>query len=150
MRLAGQYGDGLIAAADAINKPELLAAFRAGAQAAGKDPAQLPIIVEAFVVAGDESEAARGAELWRFIPWAWKPFVNNPNPVWIREQADALIPLKDVYKNWTVSTDPNEHAKAIKKLYQAGVSHVQVHSPQADQSAFIKFYGDKVLPLLRS
>jgi TAT-translocated FGD2 family F420-dependent dehydrogenase len=148
MRLAGQYGDGLIT--DNIdyykkNKAE----FEAGALAAGKDPASLPVVVSTTVVVGNEQEALPGAELWRFTRQEWGLFVNNYSPVWIRQQADQLIPLQDVYKNWTISFDPNDHVKALKKIYDTGVTHVVINSHQADQSKVIDFYGKQVLPLLK-
>jgi TAT-translocated FGD2 family F420-dependent dehydrogenase len=149
MYLAGQYGDGLVT--DNVdyykqNKGQ----FEAGARAAGKDPAKMPVICSTTVVVGDTNEALPGAELWRFTPQEWGAFVNNYNPVWIHQQADALIPIQDVYKNWAISLDPQDHVKAIKKLYDAGVTHVVINSHQADQSKVIDFYGKQVLPLLKS
>jgi alkanesulfonate monooxygenase SsuD/methylene tetrahydromethanopterin reductase-like flavin-dependent oxidoreductase (luciferase family) len=53
------------------------------------------------------------------------------------------------YSNWTVSEDPEEHARAIERYYEAGVTDVFVHSGQEDQARVIDFFGAKVLPLLR-
>ncbi len=125
------------------------AQFEAGARAAGKDPTKMPVIVSTTVVVGNTSDALPGAELWRFTPQEWGVWVNNPNPVWIRQQADALIPIQDVIKNWTISLDPNDHAKDIKKMYDTGVTHVVVGSHQADQASVVDFYTKKVLPLLK-
>lgn len=147
-RLAGQYGDGLI-----TDNPDYVKKYKSyfeqGAQAAGKNPATLPIISSTTVVVGSVSDALPGAELWRFTPQSWGAFVNNYNPVWIRQQADAQIPIQDVYKNWTISLDPNDHAKSLKKLFDSGITHINVNSHQADQAMVINFYGSKVLPLLK-
>jgi alkanesulfonate monooxygenase SsuD/methylene tetrahydromethanopterin reductase-like flavin-dependent oxidoreductase (luciferase family) len=61
MRHAGQYGDGLIT--DPNTWKQHKAEFEAGARAAGKAPAQMPVLVEAFVVVADKDEAAKSAEL---------------------------------------------------------------------------------------
>src|SRR5207248_6619166 len=68
MRLAGTHGDGLIT--DPSTWKQHKAEWEAGAQEAGKDRAEMPVLVEQFVVVGDKQEAARAAEKWRFIPKA--------------------------------------------------------------------------------
>ena len=78
MRRAGQYGDGLIT--DPKTWKEHKSEFEAGAKAAGKDPAQMPVLVEQFVVVGDSKEAQASAELWRFIPKAFKTYYNVRDP----------------------------------------------------------------------
>jgi G6PDH family F420-dependent oxidoreductase len=52
MRLAGRHGDGLITGAGAALRPELRSAFAEGAREAGKDPADMPVLAELFVVVG--------------------------------------------------------------------------------------------------
>jgi TAT-translocated FGD2 family F420-dependent dehydrogenase len=147
MRLAGEHGDGLIT--DSKSLKEHRAAFEAGVRAAGGDPAQLPIIVENWVVVGDEAEARRWAELWRFTPKAWTNYVNNPDPRAIQREAQQEVPLEEVYKDWPVSTDPAVHVQSLQELFDLGVSHVMIHSPQADQQRVIDFYSREVLPRLR-
>ena len=41
----------------------------------------MPVLVEAFVVVGDQSEAQAAAKLWNFIPKAFKGYQNIPDPV---------------------------------------------------------------------
>ncbi|HMQ32114.1 MAG TPA: LLM class flavin-dependent oxidoreductase [Chloroflexaceae bacterium] len=53
MRLAGRHGDGLITGAGAALRPDLRAAFAAGAREVGKDPGDMPILAELFVVVGE-------------------------------------------------------------------------------------------------
>ena len=149
MRHAGEYGDGLITDPKSLKKPELMAAFRAGVQKAGRIADSLPVIVEHWVVVGDKAEAERYAPLWRFIPKAWEKYVTNPDPRDIQRQAETDVPLDEVYKDWPVSTDPQVHIQALQKLLDAGATHIFVHSPQADQAQVIEFYGQKVLPHLK-
>src|SRR5262249_19197012 len=74
--LAGQYGDGWITQAHDVTNSKLLAAFTAGAQTAGRDPASLGKRAEMFAVVGDNGQAARAATLWRFTA----PAVDQPRP----------------------------------------------------------------------
>lgn len=148
MRLAGQYGDGLVTdVPDYYIKNKSY--FEDGARAAGKDPATLPVITSMVSVAGTVSDALPEAEKWRFSPQSWTAFVNNYNPVWIHQQADQQIPIQDVYKNWVISENPQDHAKMIKNLWSKGFTHINVNIRQTDQQAGIDFYAKQVLPLLK-
>lgn len=149
MYKAGKYGDGLISDSKSAVEPEMRQAFEEGAREAGKDPSQMPILAEHFVVVGGKAEAEESARIWRFIPNAWTEFVNNPDPRDILRRAESELSLEDVYKNWLVSDDPDEHAQSIQKLLDGGVTQVYVHSGQFDQQRVIDFYGNEVLPRLR-
>jgi F420-dependent hydroxymycolic acid dehydrogenase len=147
MRLAGQHGDGL------ITDPDTWKNFRSewegGARDAGKDPADLPVMIEHFVVVGDATEARQAAEQWRFIPKAFKEYFNILDPARIEQRANSEIPLDKLIGQWPASTDPAEHVNAIRELFESGVSIVNVHSGQADQEKVIKFYASQVLPKFR-
>jgi alkanesulfonate monooxygenase SsuD/methylene tetrahydromethanopterin reductase-like flavin-dependent oxidoreductase (luciferase family) len=106
------------------------------------------VLVEQFVVVGDNQEAARAAEKWRFIPKAFKKFYNNPDPAAIQSQAEADLPLDKVFADWPVGTDPAVHIDAIEELFAAGATIVNIHSGQDDQKKVIDFYGSNVLPKL--
>jgi TAT-translocated FGD2 family F420-dependent dehydrogenase len=146
MRRAGQYGDGLIT--DPKTWKQHKSEFEAGARAAGKNPAQMPVLVEQFVVVGDRQDAEQAAGLWRFIPKAFKSYYNIRDPREIQRRADAELPLEKVYGDWPVGTDPNVHLRAIDELFASGVTIVNIHSGQPDQERVIDFYGKEVLPKL--
>ena len=144
MRRAGQYGDGLIT--DPKTWKQYKSEFESGAKAAGKDPSQMPVLVEQFVTVGDQKDAQAPAELWRFIPKAFKTYYNVRDPQTIQQRAESEIPLQKVYGDWPVSTDPTVHIKTITDLFASGVTIVNIHSGQADQRRVIEFYGKQVLP----
>jgi F420-dependent hydroxymycolic acid dehydrogenase len=123
--------------------------WESGARAAGRNPAEMPVLVEAFVVVGGQSEAQAAAKLWNFTPKAFKGYQNIPDPVQIEHQAQSELPLPKVYGDWTVSSDPLAHVAALKKLFDSGVTIVNVHSGLADQQRVVEFYGKEVLPRLR-
>jgi F420-dependent hydroxymycolic acid dehydrogenase len=141
---SGKYGDGL------ITDPETWKKFKReyyeGAKAANKEPARMPVLVEQFVVVGTPRDAAAPAELWRFIPKAFKTYSNIRDPKAIQERATAENPLPKVYCQWPVSDDPDVHVKAIMELFHDGVTIVNIHSGQSDQRRVIEFYGEEVLP----
>lgn len=149
MRLAGRMGDGLISDAQSVSDPQMRARFEEGARDAGKDPAQMPILAEQFVVVGGQAELREAVRCWRFIPAAWTQFVEYPDPREIQRDAEASISDEQAAEGWVVSEDPEEHVQALRKLFDAGVSQVFVHGGQLDQRRVIDFYGREVLPRLR-
>ncbi|MBC8162854.1 MAG: TIGR03557 family F420-dependent LLM class oxidoreductase [Roseiflexaceae bacterium] len=148
MRMAGQYGDGLVTDEKSLLMPEMRAAFEDGAREAGKDPQRMPILVEHFCVVGGQAEATEAAKYWRFIPKAWDEFVTYPDPREIQRTAEQTISDDEVTKNWVVSEDGQEHAQGIQKLIDAGATQVFIHSGQLDQHRVIEFFGREVLPQL--
>jgi F420-dependent hydroxymycolic acid dehydrogenase len=134
MRLAGSHGDGLITDPQTwkLHQGE----WQAGVRAAGKDPAQMPVLVEQFVVVGDVSDAKVAAQLSNFIPKAFKGYHNISDPAEIERRAQAESPLEKVCGDWPTSTDPKVHIEAIQKLFASGATIVNIHTGQPDQAAF--------------
>jgi TAT-translocated FGD2 family F420-dependent dehydrogenase len=148
MRLAGQYGDGLIT--DPKTWKQFKSEWEAGARGAGKNPADMPVLVEQFVVVGDEKDARLAAELWRFIPKAFKKYYDIRDPAEIEQQAGKELPLEQVFSDWPVSTDPSVHVESLNNLFDSGATIVNVHSGQPNQEKVIEFYANNVLPSLRN
>jgi F420-dependent hydroxymycolic acid dehydrogenase len=147
MRRAGQYADGLIT--DPETWQQHKNEFQNAARAAGKDPEQMPVLIEIFVVAGDKKTAERAAQLWRFIPKAFQGYHDIASPQEIQRRAEAEVSLEQVYEQWTISTDADEHIEKIAELFQGGATIVNIHSGQPDQQSLIDFYGAKVIPQWR-
>jgi TAT-translocated FGD2 family F420-dependent dehydrogenase len=147
MRRAGRYADGLIT--DPKTWKQYKTEFEQGAKDAGKDLRQMPVLVEQYVVVGDQKDAAAAAELWRFGPKAFKSYYNIRDPQVIQQRAESEIPLEKVYQDWPVSTDPNVHLKTVTELFESGVTIVNIHSGQNDQKRVIEFYGKEVLPRIK-
>ena len=148
MKLAGEHGDGLIT--DPQTWKQHKEEWERGARSAGKDPAAMPVLVEAFVVVGDQTEAQAAAKLWNFLPKAFKGYQNIPDPAQIEHRAQNELPLPKVFGDWTVSSNPDPHVQTIRKLFDSGVTIVNIHSGQTDQQKVIEFYGKEVLPRLRN
>ncbi len=90
------------------------------------------------------------AQLWNFIPKAFKGYQNIPDPAEIQRRAQAELPLTKVYGDWTVSSDPKAHLQTIQSLLASGVTIVNIHSAQPDQKAVIDFYSKEVLPRVKA
>lgn len=140
--LARRYGDGWITQSRDLRNPKLLAAFGAGAQATGRDPATLGKRAELFAVLGDNNEATHAAASWRFTAGP----VDQPNPVEIRRAA-AANPIENVLATWTVGTDAGPHVASGQKVLDADAISF-LHFPQGDPVSAIDFYGTNVLPKL--
>jgi TAT-translocated FGD2 family F420-dependent dehydrogenase len=144
MKLAGQHGDGLIT--DPQTWQQHKAEWEAGALAGGKNPADMPVLIEQFVAVGDKAVAEQAAELWRFIPKAFQGYHDIHDPAEIQRRAEAEVPIDKVISGWPIGTDPKTHIQAIEKLFDSGATIVNIHAGQADQKGAIEFYGSKVLP----
>jgi F420-dependent hydroxymycolic acid dehydrogenase len=148
MYRCGKYADGLVT--DPKTWKEHKSEFEAGAREAGKDPSQMPVLVEQYVVVGGQKDAEEAAELWRFGPKAFTDYFNVRDPEEIQRLAEEQVPLEKVYGDWPVSTDPSVHIKKISELFDSGVTIVNIHTGQPDQRRVIDFYGEEVLPHLRA
>jgi F420-dependent hydroxymycolic acid dehydrogenase len=146
MRLAGMHGDGLVT--DPLTWQRFRSEWEAGAREAGRNVAEMPVLIEQFVVVGDKNDAAKAAALWRFLPNAFKTYYNMPDPSAIEQRAGGEQPLEKVFGDWSVGMDPTIHIAALQKLFDSGATIVNVHSGQPDQKKVIDFYGRLVLPEL--
>jgi F420-dependent hydroxymycolic acid dehydrogenase len=144
MRLAGQHGDGLVT--DPRTWKQHRSEWEVGARSAGKNPAEMPVLVEHYVVVGNDNDAKRAAELWRFGPKAFKSYYNIADPRQIQQRAESEVPLEQVVKEWPISTDPEVHIAAVRELLDSGATIVNIHSGQPDQKRVIEFYASHVLP----
>lgn len=147
MRRVGLHAEGLIT--DPKTWKQHRGEFEAGAKEAGKDPSKMPVFLEQMVVVGDKKDAEQAAEFWRFMPKAWKPYFDFRDPGEIQHSAEQTIPLEQVYSEWVVSTDPDDHVKKLQEAFAGGATEVHIHSGQPDQRKVIDFYGREVLPRLR-
>ena len=146
MRLAGQHGDGLIT--DPVSWKQHKSEWEEGARSAGKNPADMPVLVEHYVVVGDEADARGAAGFWRFGPKAFKSYYNVADPARIQQRAESEVPIEQVVKQWAVGTDPEMHVAKVRELFDSGATIVNIHSGQPDQKRVIDFYASHVLPKL--
>jgi alkanesulfonate monooxygenase SsuD/methylene tetrahydromethanopterin reductase-like flavin-dependent oxidoreductase (luciferase family) len=106
----------------------------------------MPVLVEQYVVVGDQSDARQAAEYWRFGPNAFKRYFNITDPARIQQRAESELSLEKVMEGWPIGTDPKVHVAKINELFESGATIINVHAGQMDQQQVIEFYGKHVLP----
>jgi F420-dependent hydroxymycolic acid dehydrogenase len=100
-------------------------------------------------VVGGNREVQEAAELWRFIPKAFKGYHAIPDPAKIQQRAETELPLDKVTSGWPIGTDPAAHIQVIRELFASGATIVNIHAGQRDQRRVIEFHGSRVLPDFR-
>jgi F420-dependent hydroxymycolic acid dehydrogenase len=108
---------------------------------------------KAMKLAGEHGDGlVTDPKTWQESKTEWESGARaaGKNPAQIERRAQSELPLSKVYGDWTVSRDPTAHIEAINKLFDSGVSIVNVHSGQPDQQKVIEFYGKEVVPRLKA
>jgi G6PDH family F420-dependent oxidoreductase len=138
--LAGELGDGLVA----IDADSSIIDTYA---AAGGDRSSTWTEV-AVSWHPDEAEARRIAhERLRFSAQGWKVMAELPNPVSF-EAATEPVSEDQVAEAVPCGNDPKPFVEAIQEYADAGFEHIAVLPAGDDIEGFIRFWTEKVRPLL--
>lgn len=151
-RLAGRMADGWITTSGkdpALYTDTLLPAFEEGIGKGGRSRDEVDTLIEVKVSFRPDLEKAR--ENTRF----WAPLALKPeektgvhDPVEMQRRAEEL-PLERAASRFIVSDDVERHIDAIAAYVDLGFRHLVFHDPGHDQEAFLRLYGEQVLPRLR-
>jgi coenzyme F420-dependent glucose-6-phosphate dehydrogenase len=151
-RYAGRAGDGYITTsgkAPELYTDTLLPAVREGAEKAGKQLADLDMMIEVKVSFDHDREAAMAAtHFWGALGLSPEQKSGVEDPVEMQRLADELT-VEQTAKRFIVSTDPDEHVERIKTYLDLGFNHLVFHAPGPDQEKFLRLYGTEILPRLR-
>ena len=148
-KLAGRTGDGFICTSgkDPALYDTLLANVVEGAEAAGRDPADIHHMIEVKVSYDRDLEFAREACGW------WAALALTPeekegidDPIEMERVADEH--LDRAPSRFIVSNDPEETAAAIRSYAELGFDELVLHAPGEDQGRFLDQFAEDVLPLL--
>jgi coenzyme F420-dependent glucose-6-phosphate dehydrogenase len=149
-KLAGRAGDGFIVTSGKKQElyEELLAALAEGAEAAGRDAAALPKLIEIKVSYDHDADYARDACRW------WAALSLTPeeksgveDPIEMERLADAAADR--AASRFIVSNDPDEVVERIGWYTGLGFDHLVFHAPGEDQRRFLEQFCADVLPRLR-
>ncbi|MFI5273668.1 MAG: TIGR03557 family F420-dependent LLM class oxidoreductase [Ktedonobacterales bacterium] len=149
---AGQCGDGMITVGG--QQPEhyqqMMQNFARGAQAEGKDPAEMPKLIEISVAYTDDEQAAIEArkKYWAgtFVPALFDQKIYTPK---MSAQNGAAIGADTIKRQSCISANPDDHVKFAMRYIALGFTTLFFHSAGPDQRAFIESYGRDVLPRIR-
>lgn len=150
-KFAGRAGDGFICTSgkgETLYRDQLLPAVAEGAQAAGRDPAQIEKTIEVKVSFDtDRNRALQDTRIWAALalPAEDKVDIHDAREM----EAKAQTVADQAHKRWLVSSDPEEHVEQIRPYLELGFTHLIFHAPGDDQSRFLQLYAKEILPRLR-
>ena len=152
-RFAGQFGDGLITVGGKQPKlyQEMLQNFEESAKQAGKNPSQMPRLIELNVAYTQNIDAAIQEQLkyWAgtYIPALFDQRIYTPK---MSQENGEVIGPDTVKKTGCFSANLDDHIKFAQQYIDLGFDCLIFHTAGPDQQAFIEAYGREVLPKLRS
>ena len=148
-RLAGRLGDGLWSLADPKNVPDLLDAYRAGADDAGREPGEI-LLQTGFSWAASDDAALEAARVWKGAgpPEYYVEDWHDPRAMY--EHAEETIDDDAFRELQILSADPEVHVERIRAVESLGATIVVLMNISgADPLAAIDVYAQSVLPALR-
>ena len=147
-RIAGRLADGVWTLADPESAPEVIEAYRAGAEDAGREPGEI-VLQAAFSWARDDAAALEGARPWKgsqpqeFYVEDWH------DPAAMQERGKEQVSDDDLREAMIISADPGEPAERIREVERMGATSGALRNNSgADPHAAIDVYGREVLPKL--
>jgi len=147
--LAGRLADGVWTLGDPRQAPAVIAAYRRGAEAAGREPGEIVLQTLASWAPSDE-QTLSGAREWKgtLVDEHYVEPIADPAEIGRggEEVSDSTFESLAI-----VSADPETHVKKLRLLERLGATTVCVMNVSgADPSGTLRVYGEQVLPELRS
>src|SRR5512145_2301128 len=148
---AGQHCDGLITPGAGIEKLRgLLDKFTEGARAAGRDPAQMPKLLQLHLSWAETYEIAMQNALteWPNGGMAFsKQDIRSPEDF---AQIARLVRPENYKDRMLISPDIDEHRAYIQQFIDLGFDEIHIHNVGRNQEQFIRVFGEQVIPKLNS
>jgi coenzyme F420-dependent glucose-6-phosphate dehydrogenase len=148
-KLAGRVGDGFICTSgkDPALYDELLGKVAEGAEAAGRDPAEIRRMIEVKVCYDrDRQFAIEACNWWAALALSPEEKEGVEDPIEMERLADAH--LDRAPSRFIVSDDPEEMAAGIRHYADLGFEELVLHAPGQDQVRFLDEFAEDVMPLL--
>jgi coenzyme F420-dependent glucose-6-phosphate dehydrogenase len=146
--VAGRLADGVWTLGDPRKAAPVIAAYRRGAEEAGREPGE--IILQTLASWGGTDDAALdGSREWKgtLVDEHYTDPIADPAEIGRRgkELSDSTFESQAI-----VSADPDTHVKKIRMLEKLGATVVCVmNCSGADPHGMLRAYGEHVLPALR-
>ena len=148
-RVAGRLGDGLWSLANPDKAPELIDAYRAGADEARREPGEI-LLQTGFSWAASDERALEAARAWKGAgpPEYYVDDWHDPGEMY--RHGEATIDDAAFRELQIISSDPAEHAERIRAVEKLGATTVVLMNISgADPMGAIDTYREHVLPALR-
>ena len=146
--VAGRLADGLWTLGDPMQAPAVIAAYRRGAEQAGREPGEI-VLQTLAAWAGSDEAALAGSREWKgtLVDEHYTDAIADPAELGRHgaEVSDRTFKAKAV-----LAADPEKHVKRIRLLEKLGATAVCVMNISgSDPLGTIRTYGEHVLPALR-
>jgi coenzyme F420-dependent glucose-6-phosphate dehydrogenase len=146
--VAGRLADGVICLGDPTIAPGVIAAYRRGAEAAGREPGEIILQTLASFGVSDDAALASSRE-WKatLVDATYTDDLHDPREIGAagEDVSDRTFTSKAI-----VSSDPDTHVKKLKLLREMGATAIVVMNVAGEDPDWLyRAYGAKVLPELR-
>lgn len=146
--VAGRLADGVWTLGDPERAPAVIAAYRRGAEAAGREPGEIILQTLASFGATDE-RALEASREWKgtLVDAAYTDDLHDPGEI---RAAGEQIADETFIAKAIVSADPDVHVGTLTLMREMGATAIVVMNVAGDDpSALFTAYGARVLPELR-
>jgi coenzyme F420-dependent glucose-6-phosphate dehydrogenase len=151
-RLAGRIADGFICTSGKgmeLYADTLLPAVAEGLEKEGRAADAIEKMIEVKVSFDtDRDRAMADTRLWAALALPGESKMGVEDPREMERLAETVA--DQAHRRFLVSDDPGEQVEQIRPYVELGFTHLVFHAPGEDQARFLRLYGEKVLPLLRS
>ncbi|WP_328607866.1 TIGR03557 family F420-dependent LLM class oxidoreductase [Amycolatopsis sp. NBC_00345] len=150
-RKTGELADGLITPGASIDKlAGIVENFNAGAKKAGKNPDEMPKLLQVHLSWAEDDETAWANALDQWPNGGMKfPKADVRSPFDFQQMA-KLVRREDFEGRMVVSSDLDVHRAALQKYVDAGFNRIYIHNVGRNQDAFLDAFGKEVLPKLNA
>jgi G6PDH family F420-dependent oxidoreductase len=148
-RKCGELADGLITPAASLEKlAGILEQFGRGARKAGKDPDQMPKLLQVHLSWAETDEEAWSNAIDQWPNGGMKfPKADVRSPYDFAQMAQLVRP-EDFEGRMVISSDPDLHRESLQRYVDAGFNRIYVHNVGRNQDQWLEIFGREVLPKL--
>jgi coenzyme F420-dependent glucose-6-phosphate dehydrogenase len=145
----GRHADGMITVGAPLEKiGGLFDRFAEGAREAGKDPDQMPKVLQLHLSWADTDEEALANAMTEWPNGGMKfPKADIRSPHDFAQMA-KLVREEDFEGRMVISSDPDVHRAAIQQFVDLGFDRVYLHNVGRNQERWIEVFGEQVVPKL--
>ena len=147
--VAARLADGLWTLGDPLQAPNVIGAYRAARERAGREPGEI-ILQSVFSFADSDDAALEQAREWKgtMVDEHYTDPIADPEEIYRRGEGE--VGDSKFTKQIIASSDPDHHVKRIKAIEKLGATTVVLMNVSGnDPHAALRVYGEQVLPALR-
>lgn len=146
---AGKFADGLITVGAPLEKIKgLIGKFEDGARDVGKDPDEMPKVLQLHMSWAPTDEEALTNAMVEWPNGGMKFPKGDIRSPFEFEQISKLVRPEDFEGRMVISADPDIHRAAIQEYVDLGFDRIYLHNVGRNQREWIDIFGAQVLPKL--